>query len=218
MNYFMLKRSYIVDSLNEVIDNPIPTKNSIKSTGFIEKLGETIQNKLELSDCEILCQRVKEGGVGQSSGEWLFDLVICKKTEVEEKEERESGRVYKTDLYYDLKWAVECEYGTNLKETVKDFSKILIARSENILYLNGYASLSDKKFQDYQDRRIKTIESILKKIEIKEETNLFYYFWPSPEKKNECESFWNNEKSRLLEIVKLFKYNNISKKLEPVDE
>lgn len=64
MNYFMLKRSYIVDSLNEVIDNPIPTKNSIKSTGFIEKLGETIQNKLELSDCEILCQRVKEGGVG----------------------------------------------------------------------------------------------------------------------------------------------------------
>ena len=180
--------------------------NSFKSAKFVEELGNMFRKMYP--DFAVLHQSVNDDGRKKITGEWLYDLVICKMKNIQEDK---SNAV----LYYDLQWVVESEYNTSLKETLIDFSKVLCSKSNNILYLNGYASTNKRCFYEYRIRRLDTIESIIFENEIK--ANIYYCFWPSPQKTARSSSFWNENISVLLEIVRLYKYDKITEKFLDLD-
>ncbi len=171
-------------------------RNTYKSAAFVEVIGNMFAKKF--SQMKVLNQKVAKHGKGKISGEWLFDIVVCKTREVNEK------GVLK-DYNHSLEWVVESEYKNTLNETLKDFSKLLVVKSENLLFLNGYSSLDKKSYDANVSKRLNTVSSIMKNHQ--DINNLYYCFWPSPEKKGEMNSFWENDFEDLLKIIKLFKYN-----------
>lgn len=185
-------------------DNSVDKINSMKSAAFVEQLGLMFQSKYP--DLYVLSQTVEKYGRRKYPGEWLFDIVVCNKHNISEE-----GINKKYN--YSLEWVVESEYKNTLEETLKDFSKLLVVKSRNLLYMNGYSSLDKKSFEKNIKKRLSTIERILSKAD--DFGNLYYCFWPSPEKKGDT-SFWENDYERLENIFKLFKYSNESNSFEEI--
>ena len=182
---------------NDTKELPSSKKNnSLRSTCFVEKVGEELIKYYDRDKFRCYCQHFNKETIGKTSGEWMLDLVIC-----EFHPFNEAGITH--EFRANIEWAVESEFNTSLKEFLEDFTKLLNICSKNKLYLNGYRSKSPESYSKYVQRRIETAADLIKKYN--KGGNFYLGFWPSPQE-YQGESFWEISKN-YQKIINVYKWD-----------
>ena len=141
--------------------------NAKKSSVFVSMLGDAIMQKNP--ELEVRYQKVDKTGK-KSKGEWLFDVCAGRTSRHVEKSEQKT-------VMTSLVWVIESELNSSLKKFDEDFSKLLIAKSENLLLVCGDMTKTDSGSQEFIKTRIKSTTEFLNSVALDRE-NLFLAFIP----------------------------------------
>jgi hypothetical protein len=183
-------KSVIKLALEAAHAEKIHDEPTLRSARFVWKLGEGLKSQFcREAHSTLLTQRVLDGNgredgrkkgtrIRKEPGEWLLDIAIVQKTEIEDH-----GSKSVSNINTRMIWAVESESSTSLKDFADDFGKLLCVKADEYLYLNGLDQQPGKNQELFISRRIETIERGLNKKlrEIRNQPANFYMaFWPSP--------------------------------------
>jgi len=114
------------------------------SNAWIDCLGKGFQEYYSHEDVRVFCRKNKEKNKDKSDfglSELLFDISVCQIGYV-------PSMVKKTPLPYIQKcfWQVESEFNNkNSREITKDFSKLVMGRSESQLFVSTYQGDRQKR-------------------------------------------------------------------------
>lgn len=218
--YYSLTRSMIADAFDKAFKlkgkGKFAVSNSHRSAKFVYEVAQQLHRFSDDNDV-LYVQQVDDEGI-KKSGEWMYDITIAENKRITDPKYPQR----KISFITTIKWAVESEYSTSLREFSKDFSKLLIASPFNILYLNGLDQEAEPDTHNYILRRIETTEGILKESNVltgNSIPNIYVGFWPTPQKvkrNKKYKSQWDFYKDpwALIERIKLFKYNLKENKFE----
>ena len=205
-------KKIIKESLEEAYKADL-NDNKLKSAKFVECFGTKLFNEFYPPDerlkktsnnwvikKELKVQRVNEDGTGKLPGEWLLDIVIAEYIEDPEI------CISNVPFVKKILWAVESESDTSIKAMADDFGKLAVVNADNYVYLNGINQDSDHSVERYIDRRIRTVNKILKTVDDHfKDKELYYAFWPSPGKTLGRESYWEIDLNTLAKRVRVYK-------------
>ena len=140
--------------------------NRDKASAWIDSLGESFQECFHYEDQRVFWRNNKDNWRDLKLNELLFDVSVCQIGWVK-------STVRKTPLPYISKclWQVESEFSKDSREITKDFSKLVMGRSENQLFVSTY-----------QRGRQQRALSMCSKIASRCNGNLYLCFVEHPEK------------------------------------
>lgn len=147
--------------------------NRYLSKAFVAGIGEYFQKKYDQDDYETRFQGFHDGkGV---SGEWLYDAIVVQMRglSVENKQLR---------YPFKIEVVIESEFASGIQAFVDDFTKLLMVKAGNKIYINGVKRLKNK--EAYIEERMKLIKAIL--AEQSDDSNYFICFIDHP-------ALWKND-------------------------
>lgn len=171
----------------------------LRSARFVEEVGRKLHANFGQSG-KLSVQEVDIDKGRKKKGEWLLDIAIAERHEVKETDHGSSKWIP-----YRLLWAVESEYSTSLEAMCDDLGKLLVVNSRNYLYLNGLNQQFGNT-EPYVQRRLKTVAGVLNGLHWDSSKRFYYAFWPSPEKKGNLASLWDNEVRDLQPYIRVYEY------------
>lgn len=217
---YSLSRGMITEAFKKAFmlkdEGKFAVSNTHRSAKFVYEVAEQL-HRFSDDDDILYVQKVDDSGV-KKSGEWMYDITIAENKSITDPKYPHR----RISFISTIKWAVESEYSTSLREFSKDFSKLLIGKPYNILYLNGLDQADEIDANKYIMRRIETTEGIIRESEVLSGSsipNIYMGFWPTPQKvkrnwKNKSQWDFYVDPGALIKRVRLYKYNTKKGKFE----
>ena len=149
--------------------------NKEKSVAWVNELAKRIQHRYPAVDHRVFWRQNEENRSCFLLSEFLFDVTVAQIKCVDSLQKGKNRR--KVPVIVRCKWIVESEFNTgNLKEILKDASKLVVADAENkLLVIARRDECTKRKLQD----RLASLASECS-------GNLFLAFVEHPNKWNNC--------------------------------
>ncbi len=117
-------------------------RNSNRSSMWVEALGCELYRNEKMKDLTVLFTKGKYNNDFKIN-EFLYDILIAKTGESKSKDKKITLKYVKEAV-----WQVESEFSENSRESVVDFSKLVIGKAQHKLFIGPYIKKSNELLQD----------------------------------------------------------------------
>ena len=118
-------------------------RNSIRSAKWVEALGCELYRNEKMKGGSIVLFTKGRYNKDFKINEFLYDILIAKTGETKSKDKKRSLKYVKEAI-----WQVESEFSENSRESVVDFSKLVIGKARHKLFIGPYIKKSNELLQD----------------------------------------------------------------------
>lgn len=165
----------------QILNTKQSTATRSLSSKFVYEVARAVHRNYFADHC-LKVIRVNDCGVRQR-GEWLVDACITRKTD---------------GFIDEIVFAMESESSQKGAAFKEDFAKLVHLNAGFKLYLSGLNHKTEPRMKTHIPARIAECKKILGRVQ--QNGSIFVGFWPSPGKRGELESAWQNLPSWLDHI------------------